>query len=161
MAGRGEGTTAAKRLSFFTRGHVRRRRWCAAKFPPPPTPPRRSLRSRGEGREFSAKMQIVERIGFYRLRMPERGLQRLELLDAARELVTQFVVLGIGGVFPSILDLRGKPRQIDLIHRSRVVGKHGEALRADFGKAAVEGDALLRAALVDRENAGPQRRDQR
>ncbi len=58
----------------------------------------------------------------------------------------------------------GHLRRIDVAHRHRMFGEHGQAVGANLGEATIDEDALGRGGArlgVDRDRAGADRRDQR
>ena len=59
----------------------------------------------------------------------ERGLQGLQLLEMARELVALGFVGRVGDVFFGILDFSGQRRGVEIRARNGPVGKHRQARR--------------------------------
>src|SRR5262245_31135112 len=77
------------------------------------------------------------------------------------ELVALPILFGIGDVFLGVLDLAGQLRPIELIERHCHVGEHGQSLRIDLGKAAIDDDLERSILTVKRQDARPHRGDER
>src|SRR5712691_3084074 len=93
--------------------------------------------------------------------MRQCGLQRLQLLKAAGELVALPAVLGVGHVFLGVLDLACEQAAVEILERNGHVREHGEASRIDLREAAVDDDLELATLAINRQDSRPQRRDQR
>src|SRR5262245_4655665 len=87
----------------------------------------------------------------------DRGLQRLQLLELECELVALPILRGVGDILLGVLDLAGQLGMIEIVERHGLVGKHGQSLRIDLGKAAVDHDLELPALTKKRQDAWPHR----
>src|SRR5262245_1445337 len=91
----------------------------------------------------------------------QRRLQRLQLLELVSELVALPILLGVGDILLGALDLAVQLGTIEIIERHRHVGEHGQSLRIDLGKAAVDHELERSILTIERQDARPTQSDER